>query len=154
MKKRSSRLVGTVAALLVVLAGGVYLAGKFGKSPVVAVAQGEGSSVERLRERLEGAWERDLAALGKDVSAEQRAAAARAFSDLHAAELAERDRRLAAEGSAPYAEEVRAMSQKIAAKAGEYAEVRRKLHSGELADLSGDLAPPPLPAPLPAPSAP
>lgn len=40
------------------------------------------------------------------------------------------------------------ISLRAAAKVKEYAEVRRKLRTGELSELSGELAPPPLPEPI------
>ena len=40
------------------------------------------------------------------------------------------------------------ISLRAAAKVKEYAEVRRKLRTGDLSELSGDLAPPPLPEPI------
>ena len=40
------------------------------------------------------------------------------------------------------------ISKRAAAKVKEYAEVRRKLRTGELSELSGELAPPPLPEPI------
>jgi len=106
---------------------------------------------EVLQKRLETAWNEELAALGANASNAQRTATARRFSEVHASEIAERDRLVATQASAPYIAEMQAMSQEISTKAVEYAEVGRKLRSGELTELPADLAPPPLPNATPSP---